>query len=146
MERSSLATLAFAPLVIGSNALRRLFQREPEFVAEAPPQPPRRITSPRRAGRPEVKVWVLHACPQCDLTHSLLHHHRYPTEQAPSLPGMGCDLVACECRYEPVRDTRRGERRRTADRRDLIRFKSGPDRRRHPDRRESDGWRHAGLR
>lgn len=104
---------------------------------------PRRITSPRRAGRADVSVWVLHACPDCDLTHSLLNGHRYLTAEAPSLPGMGCNLSTCQCRYEPVRNARRGERREGEDRREMIRFQSNNERRRYPDRRESDGWRHA---
>ncbi|HKX88116.1 MAG TPA: hypothetical protein VJM13_02820 [Sphingopyxis sp.] len=145
MDLLILATLALAAIIVF-----RLTRRTAAVAVAGRSAPvptvdttPRRITSPRRAGRPDVNVWILRACPQCDLTHSLLNGHRYLTAEAPTLPGMGCQLSSCECRYEPVRDTRRGERREGEDRRDAIRFESKRDRRLHPDRRESDGWRHA---
>ena len=149
MDILILATLALAAAMIyrltrGSSA-PALVQISETRTNEAPSAAPRRITSPRRAGRPDVSVWVLHACPQCELTHDLLNGHRYLTAEAPSLPGMGCDLANCDCRYQPVRNSRRGERRHSNDRRDAIRFQSNNERRRHSDRRESDGWRHANV-
>ena len=149
MDILILATLALAAAMLyrltRRNASPALAHVTMSRSNEAPSAAPRRITSPRRAGRPDVSVWILQACPQCDLTHDLLNGHRYLTAEAPSLPGMGCDLANCECRYQPVRDTRRNERRHGNDRRDLIRFQSTNERRLHPDRRESDGWRHANI-
>jgi hypothetical protein len=149
MDILILATLALAAAMLyrltRANAAPALARVSQARSTEASSAAPRRITSPRRAGRPDVSVWVLHACPQCDLTYDLLNGHRYPTAEAPALPGMGCDLSSCQCRYEPVRDSRRDERREGEDRRDLIRFPSNNERRRHQDRRESNGWRHASV-
>jgi hypothetical protein len=149
MDLLILATLALAAAMLyrlmRRNASPALANVTMARSNEAPSAAPRRITSPRRAGRPDVSVWVLHACPQCDLTYDLLNGHRYLTAEAPSLPGMGCELSSCQCRYEPVRETRRNERREGEDRRDLIRFQSNNERRRHQDRRESNGWRHANV-
>jgi hypothetical protein len=139
-------TLTFA---LAGCLLLRVWRREPVAVdnaASAAPLAPRRITNPRRLAPSDVKVWTLRACSHCDLTHSLLDGHRYTTEKAPALPGMGCDLSHCACRYEPVSESRSSERRHSDERRDQIRFQAKADRRRHQDRRESDGWRHTLVR
>lgn len=112
----------------------------------AAPAPLARITNPRRAQRPDVSVWVLHAAPACELTREFLHNRRYRTDEAVALPAVGCNLADCRCRYEPVTDSRRRERRFRDDRRNAIRFESRTDRRTRQERRNNDVWQHGSLR
>ena len=100
---------------------------------------PVRIIHPARANRPDVHAWILRASPECELTHSMLHNHRFSTEAAPPLPTIGCRLTDCRCRYDAILATRRHERRQKSDRRDAFRFQARADRRQQAERRQ-DGW------
>jgi hypothetical protein len=105
-------------------------------TASSPP----RIINPARANRPDVQAWILRACPQCELTHSLLHNHRFSSEAAPPLPTIGCRLTDCNCRYDAILSgARRTDRREQGERRGSFRFEARTDRRRRNERRE-DGW------
>ena len=101
---------------------------------------PVRVINPARAGRPDVQAWILRACPQCELTHSMLNNHRFSTEAAPPLPTIGCRLTDCNCRYDAILSgARRTDRRAHGERRAAFRFGTGNDRRRRSERRD-DGW------
>ena len=101
---------------------------------------PARVINPARANRPDVRAWILRASPECELTHSMLHNHRFDTAAAPPLPTIGCRLTDCRCRYDAVvGGARRAERRERSDRRAQFRFEQSTDRRRHAERRD-DGW------
>ena len=107
--------------------------------------PERRVINPRHAS-PKAKVWVLRACPECTLTKSLLDGRRYKTEEAQPLPLIGCRQHDCRCRYEPVMEARRGERREGQERRDEVRFETKRDRRYSNDRRHTNNdWTHNTL-
>jgi hypothetical protein len=162
MDLLILATLALAAVallltfrrrspVAAATALpaRTVLQAAPRAPGRMPLASPHRIANPRRAARPDVKVWILRASPRCELTYSLLDGHRYHTEDAVPLPSVGCNLTDCQCHYEPISDTRRGERRDGEDRRALVRFEMRSDRRgsrQARERRNSDMWQHASLR
>lgn len=147
METLILSTLALAAIALAWSFRRtpaRAPVRRTTPVAVAPAMPGR-ISNPRRANRPDVKVWVLHASPTCELTRDILHGRRYRTEEAVALPAVGCNLSDCRCRYEPISDTRRRERRNEDDRRNAIRFETRTDRRDQTNRRQ-DIWQHGSLR
>ena len=150
MQTLILATLALAAVALVWNLRRRpeaqLAGRNAANLPAAAPAAPARIANPRRANRPDVKVWVLKADPSCELTREFLHNRRYRTDEAVALPAVGCNLADCRCRYEPVSDTRRRERRHDDDRRNAIRFETRTDRRARPDRRQNDVWQHGSLR
>jgi hypothetical protein len=144
MQTFILVTLALTalPLVLS-------FRRRPAPAAnlQATANPvPQRISNPRRANRPDVKVWVLHASPACELTREFLHGRRYKAAEAVALPAVGCDRATCGCHYLPVSDTRRRERRLSENRRNAIRFENRSDRRAQNDRRAIDVWQHGSLR
>jgi hypothetical protein len=154
MQTLILASLALAAVALVWNLRRRLVAQlaGPEVAARAAGRPAAapaavvRIANPRRANRPDVKVWVLKADARCELTHEFLHNRRYRTEEAVALPAVGCNLSGCHCRYEPVSDTRRRDRRHDDERRNAIRFEQRTDRRGHQDRRQNDVWQHGSLR
>ena len=150
MQTLILATLALAAVALVVSLVRRLqLQAAGSAVGIAGPAaaaPLARITHPRRANRPDVSVWILRASPACELTREFLHNRRYRTDEAVALPAVGCNLSDCRCRYEPVSDSRRRERRFTEDRRNAIRFESRSDRRGRQERRNNDVWQHGSLR
>lgn len=149
MQTLILATLALAAVALVWSLRRRPTlqpARSPDVRDSDTPAVPARIANPRRANRPDVKVWLLRADPGCELTREFLHNHRYRTDEAVALPAMGCDLSGCRCRYEPVSDTRRRERRNDDERRNAIRFETRTDRRLHLDRRQNDVWQHGSQR
>jgi hypothetical protein len=151
MQTLILATLALAAVALVLGLRRR---PEPQSasrntaprLAATPSSAPVRISNPRRANRPDVKVWVLKADAQCELTREFLHNRRYATADAVALPAVGCNLSGCRCRYEPVSDTRRRERRHDDERRNAVRFETRSDRRLQQDRRQNDVWQHGSLR
>jgi hypothetical protein len=101
---------------------------------------PSRVINPARAGRPDVKAWILRASPECELTHSMLHNHRFNTDAAPPLPTIGCRLTDCRCHYDAILSgARRTDRRERSERRDEFRFEAHGDRRDRAERRH-DGW------
>ena len=107
---------------------------------------PVRVINPARANRPDVQAWILRACPECELTHSMLNNHRFATESAPPLPTIGCRLTDCRCRYDAVlAGARRTERRERSERRAAFRFDARGDRRNRSERRE-DAWGSAQVR
>ena len=151
MQTLIFATLALASVALVVGLVRRLqLQAAGSAVGAAAPgavsAPLPRITNPRRANRPDVSVWILRASPACELTREFLHNRRYRTDEAVALPAVGCNLADCRCRYEPVSDTRRRERRFSDDRRNAIRFESRTDRRGRQERRNNDVWQHGSLR
>jgi hypothetical protein len=135
MDLLIFAALGFCAL-IAAFALRRPHAAPAHAAVAATPA---RIVHPARANRPDVQAWILRASPECDLTHALLHNHRYSTEAAPPLPTIGCRLTECRCRYDAILNVRRSERRQQPDRRDGFRFDLRGDRRRHAERRDH-GW------
>jgi hypothetical protein len=152
METLILSTLALTAVALVVSLRRRNDTMVPAAAAQAPIAAaahgamPSRIANPRNAKRPDVKVWTLVASPACELTREFMHGRRYRTEDAVALPAVGCNLSDCRCRYEPVSDTRRRERRHAANRRNAIRFEAGTDRRAGGDRRQNDIWQHGSLR
>ncbi len=117
---------------------------KPRAEAQTPPaaaRKPMRLANPRLlAGSPD-DVFVLRASKSCELT-SWLDGRRFTRAAAIPLPMPGCSIVGCACRYEPVANLRRGERRTDSERRDAVRFEATSDRRSiGADRRDRDAWR-----
>ena len=65
---------------------------------------------------------------------------KFPIDEAPRLPTLGCDAPACRCRYIGLLDQRKADRRVTPDRRQSLRL--GKDRRSGEDRRkDANRWK-----
>jgi hypothetical protein len=65
---------------------------------------------------------------------------KFPIDEAPQLPTMGCDAPACRCRYIGLLDQRKADRRVIPDRRQSLRM--GEDRRSGEDRRkDANRWK-----
>jgi hypothetical protein len=140
---AAMAVLAMSALWLG----RR--RRVGAVLAGSPRAPrlplPRRVTNPRLLGDEAPAIWVLRACPQCELTYRF-NGRLFAAEDAIPLPMPGCLLTRCQCRYEPAGDRRRGDRREGADRRDALRFEARADRRAWRNRRGDDPWSAPGVR
>ena len=97
----------------------------------------RRSAEPARPAR--AGLWRFEADLHCDKGRlrvgQLVHGH----EQ--HLPIKPCEAQGCGCRYVPVAERRRTQRRQAEDRRDTIRFEKNSDRRNQNDRRrDCDLW------
>ncbi|MEM9300505.1 MAG: hypothetical protein AAGE01_00250 [Pseudomonadota bacterium] len=97
----------------------------------------RRSAEPTRP--PRAGLWRFEADLHCERGRrrvgELVHGHER------HLPAQPCEAQGCGCRYVPVAERRRTQRRLAADRRDTIRFEKTSDRRNQTDRRrDCDLW------
>jgi hypothetical protein len=105
----------------------RALPTHPAQTAHAPVHWGVRFTAPRSE-------------PACEQAQAL-SGKEFPLHKAPSLPLSGCTGVTCRCKLIPLRERRTAERRRTADRRAMVRYEPGKeDRRSGDDRRGNDVW------
>jgi hypothetical protein len=102
------------------------------------PRVPARTVNPKLLGM-DVGLWELRASPTCEFAKSL-HGRRMETADTIALPLPGCNAMTCDCHYVPVRDNRRGVRRKGEERREALRFDPSKKERRAKDRRRRAIW------
>ena len=122
--------------VIGVLALRmRAAARKPLAPALPAQRAAVQRVAARHAGQAQRPTLVRLRTSGCNcLAAQLLGGRLLLASQAPTLPLPICKRMDCRCRYEPVFDQRRRDRREAIDRRDAIRLDDG--RRHRPDRRQ----------
>jgi hypothetical protein len=142
MDLPTLAPLALATLLLWGWR-RNAASPAPVAAANRAHRPARdalpgtRVTHPARAGRDEIRTWVLRASRDCAIARAGLDGHRFGAGDAMPLPTLGCRIATCRCHYEPATE-RRARERREPERRSLPRLEARSDRRRRTDRRDGD--------
>jgi len=94
--------------------------------------------------RPTVAVVLRVKNPDCACENARKFADKiFVLGDTPQLPFKGCTRADCSCRYQPITNRRtKGEQRKSASRREEIRFDMKDDRRQGKDRRQTNNvWK-----